>query len=187
MTALQWETLFSKVVNTLDNLPIAKGHASSTGHLGSEIITANRIKLDRNNFRLLGVDGIRIDVGTDADKSHVNSRDIYHAWYQFYIDNIHQLLIRPSNWEKTGCLLHINDIVLFMFTDSGYSKKGVVWKFGRVEMSSTRKTMICYVSKNTTTAPPPPILAIIGRNPRDVSVIYATDEFHINTQIKENV
>ena len=42
-TALQWETLFSKVVNTLDNLPIAKGNATSTGNLGSEIITANRI------------------------------------------------------------------------------------------------------------------------------------------------
>ena len=51
MTALQWETLFSKVVNTLDNLPIAKGNATSTGNLGSEIFTANRIKLGRNNFR----------------------------------------------------------------------------------------------------------------------------------------
>ena len=56
MTALQWETLFSKVVNTLDNLPIAKGNATSTGNLGSEIITANRIKLGRNNFRSLGGD-----------------------------------------------------------------------------------------------------------------------------------
>ena len=41
LTALQWETLFSKVVNTLDNLPIAKGNATTTGNLGSEIITAN--------------------------------------------------------------------------------------------------------------------------------------------------
>ena len=32
MTALQWETLFSKVVNTLDNLPLAKGNATSTGN-----------------------------------------------------------------------------------------------------------------------------------------------------------
>ena len=50
MTALQWETLFSKIVNTLDNLPIAKGNATVTGNLGSEIITANKIKLGRNNF-----------------------------------------------------------------------------------------------------------------------------------------
>ena len=51
MTTLQWETLFSMVVNTLENLPIAKGNGTSTGNLGSEIITANRIKLGRNNFR----------------------------------------------------------------------------------------------------------------------------------------
>ena len=40
MTVLQWETLFSKVVNTLDKLPIANGNATSSGNLGSEIITA---------------------------------------------------------------------------------------------------------------------------------------------------
>ena len=28
MTVLQWETLFSKVVNPLDNLPIAKGNTT---------------------------------------------------------------------------------------------------------------------------------------------------------------
>ena len=49
MTALQWETLISKVVNALDNLHIAKGNATATGNLGLEIITANRIKLFLNN------------------------------------------------------------------------------------------------------------------------------------------
>ena len=61
MTALQWETLFSKVVNALDNLSIAIGNATATGNLGSEIITTNRIKLGRNNFRSLGGDSIQID------------------------------------------------------------------------------------------------------------------------------
>ena len=68
MTALQWETLFSKVVNTLFNLPIAKGNATATGNLGLEIITANRIKLGRNNFRSLEGDGIHIDLNADAAK-----------------------------------------------------------------------------------------------------------------------
>ena len=81
ITALQWETLFSKVDKTLDNLTIPKGHATSTGHLGSEIITANRIKLGRNNFRSLGEDGIRIDLGTDAAKILDNNREIYYAWH----------------------------------------------------------------------------------------------------------
>ena len=77
MTALQWETLFSKVVNMLDNLPISKGNRMTTGNLGSEIITANRIKLGRNNFRSSGGEGISIDVSTDAAKILENNRQIY--------------------------------------------------------------------------------------------------------------
>ena len=87
-------------------------------------------------------------------------------------------------------LPQINDIVLFTFTDSGYSKKAVVWKLGRVVAATTRSTSISYVSKPTITGPSP--LAIIRRNPRDVSVIYAANEFHINTpehhaQVANNV
>ena len=82
MTALQWETLFSKVVNALDNLPIAKGNNTATGNLGSEIITANRIKLCRNNFRSLGGDGIQIDLSPDAAQILENNRLIYNCWYQ---------------------------------------------------------------------------------------------------------
>ena len=85
MTALQWETLFSKIVNTLDNLPIAKINATVTGNLGSEIITANRIKLGRNNFRSLGGEGIQIDLSTDAAKILENNRLIYSCYYQLYM------------------------------------------------------------------------------------------------------
>ena len=159
----------SKIVNTLDNLPIAKGNTTATGNLGSEIITANRIKLGRNNFRSLGGEGIHIDLSTDAAKILESNCLIYNCWYQLY---------------------QINDIILFTFTDSGYSKKAVVWKLGRVVASTTRSTSISYVSKPTITGPSP--LAIIRRNPRDISVIYAADEFHINThehyaQVASNV
>ena len=85
MTVLQWETLFSKVVNTLDNLPIAKGNATTTGNLFSEIITANRIKLGRNDFRSVGGKDISIDVSMDAAKILENNRQIYQLWYQLYI------------------------------------------------------------------------------------------------------
>ena len=132
MTALQWKTLFSKIVNTLDNLPIAKGNATVTGNLGLEIITANRIKLGRINFRSLGGEGIQIDLSTDAAKILENNRLIYSCWYQLYIDSIHQLLIRPRKGEKTGRLPQVDDIILFTFTDSGYSKKLLYGNLGRL-------------------------------------------------------
>ena len=50
-TVLQWETLFSKIANTVDNLPMAKGNMSNSSNLGYEIITPNRLKLGRNNYQ----------------------------------------------------------------------------------------------------------------------------------------
>ena len=46
MTCMQWDTLFSRISNTLDNLPIARGDTSDESALGYEIITPNRLKLD---------------------------------------------------------------------------------------------------------------------------------------------
>ena len=45
LPVLQWETLFSKIANTVDNLPITKGDTSNNTNLGYEIITLNRLKL----------------------------------------------------------------------------------------------------------------------------------------------
>ena len=40
-TVLQWDTLFSKIANSVDNLPMAKGNTSNATNLGYEIITPN--------------------------------------------------------------------------------------------------------------------------------------------------
>ena len=61
-TVLQWETLFSKIANTVDNLPMAKGNTSIATNLGYEIITPNRLKLGRNNYRSLEGSGIKLDM-----------------------------------------------------------------------------------------------------------------------------
>ena len=107
-------------------------------------------------------------MSTDAAKILENNHLIYSCWYQLYIDSIHQLLIRPHKWEKTGRLPQVDDIILFTFTDSGYSKKATVWKLGKVVASTNRTTSISYVSKPMITGPS--ILATIRRNPRNAQV-----------------
>ena len=82
------------------------------------------------------------------------------------------------------------EIITANRTKLGYSKKFVVRKLGRVVASTTRSTSSSDISKPTITGPSP--LAVIRRNPRDVSVIYAADEFHVNTpehyaQVAKNV
>ena len=94
-------------------------------------------------------------------------------------DNIHQLFCRSSNWEMIDWLLQFNDIVLFTFTDLGYSDKPVAWRTDRIIAVADRSISISNVRKLAHFGPS--ILAIVRRNSGDVSVIYAAAEFYINT------
>ena len=178
-TALQWETLFSRIVNTLDDLPIATGNSSNSSALGFEIITANRLKLGRNNFRSLEGSGITIDSNPSLAKLLERNREIYSCWYQFFISNIHQLMMIPNKWLKTGRLPTVDDIVLFIFTDSNFSKQSIVWKLGRVIQATERKIKISYASRSSKIGSV--TMLSVDRNPRDVSLIYAANEFLLNT------
>ena len=64
-TVLQWETLFSKIANTVDNLPMAKGNPTNATSLGYEIITPYRLKLGQNNYRSLERSGIKLDMSSN--------------------------------------------------------------------------------------------------------------------------
>ena len=123
-TVLQWETLFSKLANTVDNLPMAKGNTSNATNLGYEIITPNRLKLGRNNFRSLEGSGIKLDMAANLTALLERNRELYCEWYKIFIDNIHMLDLRPNNWLKNSRLRVLDDIVLFVFLDSEYGKGG---------------------------------------------------------------
>ena len=40
--------------------------------------------------------------------------------------------MRPNKWTVNSRLPIVEDIVLFMYTDAGYSKENLSWKLGRV-------------------------------------------------------
>ena len=76
MTSLQWDTLFSRISNTIDNLPIARGDTSNETSLGYEIITPNRLKLGRNNYRSLA-GKIQISGGQAVLRKKVETEFVY--------------------------------------------------------------------------------------------------------------
>ena len=158
--------------------------------LGSEMVAANMSRFGESDCRFLLRKGMQIDLSPSIAQLLMNDRLTHNHWYQLYIDNVHQLLVRSSKWEKIGQLPQINDISLFTFTDLGYSEKPVAWRPGKVTAATIRSTSISYISKPGRSDPS--ILAVIRRNPWDVSVIYATDQFYINTsehfaQVANNV
>jgi len=178
-TAIQWQTVFAKIANTIDDLPMAKGNTSNSSFTGFEILSANRIKLGRNNARSLEGPGITIDLSQDLSKLLTRNREIYQYWYQLFIDNIHLLTLKPGKWSDTSKIPVVGDIVLFTFTDSGYSKESITWKLGKVVSVGSRKVAISYVANPVKKGPS--VLSVVERNFRSISIIYSTDELALNS------
>jgi len=179
MTSLQWETTLAKIASTLDDLPIAKGNSSNLTNLGYEILTCNRLKLGRNNFRSLEGDGMDFSTSKFPDKVLEKVREVYGYWFQMFIDNIHMLTLKPDKFRKSDEPPKIDDIVLFTMSESGYTKSGVVWKLGKVLKVETRQVLISYVSRVNKNKPSTMGKVLICF--RDVSVLYSVDDLFINS------
>ena len=178
MSALQWDTLFAKVANAIDNLPLAKGNTSNANELGYEILTANRIKLGRNNHRSLAGSGIHLEMSPSLTRILDRNREIHQAWYQLFIDQIHLLTLKPPKWDTTGRQPVEGDIVLFVINDSGYGKKDRTWRLGKVINVQGSKVDIQHsiggkgCSRKT---------SILQRNPREVSILFSAEELFVNS------
>ena len=174
MTCMQWDTLFSRISNTLDNLPIARGDTSNESALGYEIITPNRLKLGRNNSRSLEGSGIDLEMSSNFTKILDRNRFIYQQWYQTFIDNVHLLNLRPNKWLKSDRIPEVSDIVLFVFNDSSYTKESICWKLGKVVDVQGNKVSLRYFMKTR-------VEQILVRSVRNISIVYSVGEILINT------
>ena len=175
MTSIQWDCLFAKISNTMNNLPIARGDTSNASKLGYEIITPNRLVMGRNNFRSLEGSGVFLEMSSNYTRILERNRHIYNSWFQGFIDNIHLLDLRPKKWLKSSRFPVINDIVLFVFNDGGYSKESTVWRLGKISKIGKRNVTVEYYigdSKSST---------LVERSIRDISIVYSVGELMINT------
>ena len=179
-TAIMWETLFAKIANSIDDLPIAKGNSSNRDAWGFEILTANRIKMGRNSNRSMESSGIDVDLAPNMIKLLQRNREIYQAWYQLFMDEIHNINLRPDKWTKSSPLPKVGDIVMFVTNDSPILKDNRQWRLGRIVAASDRSLTIQYIINNNKSRKP--TTHTLQRNPREVSVIVALDELYLNSK-----
>ena len=133
-TLLGWETVFAKIADQVDNLPIARGSASAASDLGWEIITPNRLKLGRNSFRQLEGDIVL----TNSPQSMLERNQLISAtWYQIFIDRLHLLIPPPQHAEDR--LPRIGDVCLFVHEDPNY-KRLWTWRLGIIQAQMSRTT-----------------------------------------------
>ena len=132
LSVLQWETVFAKIANMLDDVPMAKGNCSNLSDLGYDVITPNRLKLGRNNSRSLEGSMVLLNDALPSDVLDRN-RKITATFYQILVDRVHHLLSRPPKWCATSKQRPmVNDTVLFLFKEGNLSMGGSTWKIGKV-------------------------------------------------------
>ena len=179
-TALQWETLFAKIANSIDNLPLAKGNTDSSSPFGFEILTANRLKLGRNNFRSLASEGIHIEMSNNLSRLLDRNRKLYHTWYQLFIDEIQDLNLHPPKWCTSSRLPKEGDILLFVMNDQSYHKSENQWKLGRAISATKDSITIEYFVNNQKAGKLKP--RTVTRNPRDTAILFSVCELYPNSK-----
>ena len=164
-TLLGWETMFLRIADQIDNLPIARGSSRAPTDLGWEIITPNRLKLGRNNYRQL--EGTVILSNAPQTQLERN-RLVQERWYELFVQRIHLLI--PKAERLMTVALQPEDVVLFVFQDAGIPKMWI-WRLGVIVRQVSRSTFeIRYISQPG--SPP----RLITRDARHICLIHAADE-----------
>jgi len=133
-TLIGWETIFARISSAVDDLPIARGSASAASDIGWEIITANRLKLGRNNYRQL--DGpIRLE--GNPSKQLERNRILTSKWYELFLERLSLLIPPPS--KSSERVPKIGDIVVFVYQDPNLRKLWT-WKVGLIVEQLSRST-----------------------------------------------
>ena len=161
-------------VSRISNITISSDYYAVEAII--EMITANRLLMGRNNYRSLEGSGIKLEMSQNFTNILERNRNIYSNWFQIFIDNIHLLHLRPNKWLKSSRSPIIDDVVLFVYNDSGYSKEEITWKLGRVTSVSRRNVSIMYSNKGSKS------MSSLERSIRDISIIYSVGELEVNTQ-----
>ena len=181
MTTLGWETLFAKISSTIDDTPLARSNNSNAYDAGFEVLTPNRVKIGRNNFRPMSGGGIDLKMSSNLRNLMDRNQEIYKLWFRLYIDSIHLFMLRPSLWQASGRLPEVDDVVLFVFKeDVSQNKKYGEWKLGRVITAEPRRVELeyyCGTKKSGEVTK-----RRVFRSHRDVSILLTPEELAINSQ-----
>ena len=176
LTPLQWETVFAMVSNSLDDVPIAKTNSSNVSDPLFDLITPNKLKMGRNNYRSIHGGGKFSDVTLPSALLDKN-RKIFSAFYSIMLDRLHYLQAKPQKWLKSADRQPLlNDLVIFVFTET---KMKTDWKLGRVINTTPREITIRYTTRSNPKAQP--TYNTVKRSPRQVVIVFSENDVPVNS------
>lgn len=178
MTALQWETLFSKLSSQVNDLPMAKSDRSNFTDAAWDLLTPNRLMLGRNNSRSLE-GSFNLLKGAGATDMLRRNQNLQHYFYQMLVDRLHNFIHRPLKWSKTD-KVKVGDICIFVYKENPGMNKNV-WKLGEVTNAANQRKLEITFPGNSVPGKLPKLKTII-RSPRQVCIIFAVCDADLNSR-----
>ena len=137
MSFLAWETLFSSISNSLNDLPIARASSRTVQRPEYSVLTVNRLLVGRNNSRALAGPLV---LDTRISAMFERSLEAQETFFKLLRKQL-TLLIPKSKWY-TSDEVFVNDFVLFYFDESNFKPRSRPWHFGKVvSISGSRLTL----------------------------------------------
>ena len=143
ISLLQWETLASKIANTINDLPLAFGNITSQFE-NMDLLTPNWLHLGRNNDRSpIG----SMMVTNNPDKFLFTNKKLFNTWFEFWLISYAPKLIHHPKWFQTERDVKIGDVVLFLKKENHLSSTyqyGMISDLSRSSDEKSRKATVRY-------------------------------------------
>ena len=178
LSVLQWETVAAEVSNSINDLPLALGNATSDFET-MDLITPNRLRLGRNNERSpVG----SLCVTNNPSRILDSNIRILNTWFENWLLSHVPKLISQPKWFKTEEHLKEGDIVLFTKNESILSS---TYQYGIVKSAipghdgMIRKVTIRYRNHNEN------VDRETYRSVRQLVIIHRIDELDLIQELHE--
>ena len=176
LSILQWETILSRIANSINNLPLALRNKKGDFEV-ADLVTPNRLRLGRNNDR--SPDG-KFTVTNDADKMIRANQKIFDSWFECWLSSHVPKLMDHPKWFRSDVDLKEDDFVLFVKQEGAITSQ---YQYGRVKSvergrdGKIRKVLVVYRNHNEKTD------RETFRAVRSLILIHHVDELDISKEL----
>ena len=178
LSVIEWETMGSKIANSINNLPLALGNITSD-YESMDLLTPNRLLLGRNNNRSPTGDMM---VSNDYCKLTKQNTVVFESWFEnWLLTHVPKLMFQPK-WFNSDRDISEGDVILFLKNDSKLASTyqyGMVCAISPTKDGKIRKVTIKYRNFNEN------VFRFTQRAVRELVIIHHVDELSIYEQLYE--
>ena len=176
ISLLQWETMVSKIADTINGLPLALGNITSQFE-NMDLLTPNRLRLGRDNDQSpIGP----MMVINNPEKFLFTNEKLFNTWFECWLISYVPKLMHHPKWFQTDRDVKVGDVILFSKKENQLSSTyqyGMISDLPRSSDDKIRKVTVRY--RNSTEAAD----RFTNRAVRQLIVIHPVDELNMMEEL----